>query len=82
MTCAEDHDCEDKDSKYVKLMTQFLTNEVELAVHAPDFQILKADFIIIDDVMVSDIGGEYFNKPPPDKPFGKTLLPFIQSFLC
>ena len=82
MTCDKDHDCEDKDSKYVKLATQFIANEFELDSKTPTFPIKKSDFIITDDVMVTEIGGEYLNKPPPDKPFGKNLLPFIQSFLC
>ena len=82
MTCDKDHDCENKDSKYVKLTTQFVSNAVELDFKTPFIQIFKANFIIIDDVMVTDIGGQYFNKPPPDKPYGKTLLPFLQSFLC
>ena len=81
-TCSKDHDCENKDSKFVKLTTQFLISDAAIELQIPDFQIVKSDFIIIDDVMVADLYIENFNKPPPDKPFGKTLLPFIQSFLC
>ena len=81
-SCDKNHDCENKDAKYVKLATQFVLNEVELTLESPELQVEKTDFAIVDDVLVVEIGGEYFNKPPPLRPFGKKLLPFFQSFLC
>ena len=80
--CGKDHDCENKDSKYVKLTTQFVLNEVDLTLQTLDFVVSKTVFIIIEDAMVRDVERENLNKPPPDQPYGKTLLPYIQSYLC
>lgn len=82
-TCSKDHDCEDKDSKYVKLASQFVVNEMNLELQVPDLQEVAVLRIIIDDeVLATHTGGQYYNKPPPILPFGKSLLPHIQSFLC
>lgn len=80
--CSKDHDCESKDAKYVKLTTQFVINEVGLDISMPDFQITKNDFIINNDKVVTKVNGARLNKPPPLLPYGKALLPHIQSFLC
>lgn len=80
--CQKDHDCEKKDAKYVKLDVDFVLEKIDFELRLPDFQEVATVFIIIDDVLVSDIGGEYYNKPPPEKPYGKRLLPFTQSYLC
>jgi len=80
--CQKDHDCEKKDAKYVKLNVDFVVENSVFQLQLPDLpQLVKVDFIIVDEVM-ANIGGEYYNKPPPDRPYGKTLLPFSQSFLC
>ncbi len=81
-SCTENHDCEDKEAKYFKLATQFVINEISLNLQKPNLQVVKSDFIIIHDAVVAEVDGAYFNKPPPIRPFGKSLLPHIQSFLC
>lgn len=81
-SCQKDHDCEKKDAKYVKLDVDFVLEKTDLELRFPSFQAVVPTFVIIDGPIVTDIDGVYFNKPPPEKPYGKKLLPFTQSFLC
>lgn len=80
--CQKDHDCEKKDAKYVKLNVDFVLEKTDFELRFPDFQFVALLFSIIENEVVITLGGEYYNKPPPEKPYGKTLLPFTQSFLC
>lgn len=76
------HNCTSKSQKFVKLNS-------EVVVGAKTFQVnLLSDIDFsqtwVDNFQPSSVQIQEGNpnKAPPDKPHGKTLLPFIQSYLC
>lgn len=77
----KNHNCAGKSQTFVKLDTEMVVSEQALELHPPQ-PMVSHDHTAVVILSAQPAFQFHFNKAPPPRPGGQTLLPLIQSYLC